>query len=112
MAAMLNLRQLPRAAFFVLAAAILVSACGNDCKHLANLICNCEATIAQQNRCHDAVSAANSNADLSHQQQDCCKSILEAGTCQCWRLREGDFAACGLTGDALTNPQFEFKCSQ
>lgn len=110
MAAMLNLKQLTLALCVALVGAGMVSACGNDCKHLANIICGCQLTVNEQNRCKDAVSAASENANLSNTQQNCCKSILEADTCKCDRLRNGDFAACGLTNAISEFPQF--KCSQ
>jgi len=110
MAAMLNLKQLTLALCVALVGAGMVSACGNDCKHLANIICGCQPTVNQQNRCNDAVSAANQNANLSNEQQNCCKSILEAGTCECYQIRDGNFAACGLIGDISEFPQF--KCGQ
>jgi hypothetical protein len=105
MAAMLSRKHCILTLFLVLIGACIVSACGNDCKDLANKICDCQPTLAQQQRCQNAVDAANSNANLSDKQQDCCKAILDADTCTCSRLEAGDFAACGLTNETSLFPQ-------
>lgn len=96
MAAMLKFKQLTVGLFVMLVGGYVVSACGNDCKDLADRICNCQATRAQQQRCQQAANAANGNTSLSSQEQDVCKKILDSGKCTCDALDAGDFAACGL----------------
>jgi hypothetical protein len=108
MAAMLSRKHTIVTVFLVFIGAYIVAACANDCKDLANKICDCQPTFSQQQRCQDAVDAANENADLSDKQQDCCKALLD--TCECDRLAAGDFAACGLTNESSTIP--DSKCSQ
>jgi hypothetical protein len=104
MASMVSLKNITLALCVVLIGGYIVSACGNDCKDLADKICNCEPTRAKRQRCQDAVNAANSNTDLSSEQQDRCKKISDSGECTCKALLDQDFAACGLANDPATVP--------
>ena len=78
---------------------VLISACGNPCKTLAEDVCKCEPTETLQRSCIGALSD-DSGEGPSTEQQNVCSELLSTtctGADLCERLANGDLEACGLT---------------
>jgi hypothetical protein len=74
----------------------LFVACGTPCKDLSDTICKCEPTDALQQACLQRVDAESQAVPLTEAEQDVCAGILDAETCTCDALADGDLVACGL----------------
>jgi hypothetical protein len=83
-------------ALLLVAAAALGVACDDPCTELANTICDCEDTESRQQTCRNEVEAKAEAKPPDDAAQDRCQSILDADTCNCDALAEGQLAACGL----------------
>jgi len=80
-------------------AALFAVGCGDPCYDLSKTICRCYTTDLQQQGCVSALDADAQGDRASEEEQAVCQEILDAKTCTCDALAEGDLAACGLAVD-------------
>jgi hypothetical protein len=81
---------------------LVVGGCGSPCTDLANKVCNCQPTRARREHCKTAIAAADKNISLSSEEDNRCQDVLDSGRCTCEALQGMDYAACGLSEDAIS----------
>ncbi len=86
-----------RTASLLLALAALSAGCQSDCYTLAQNICQCAASQAEQQSCISQIALINGTANPSS--ADLARCTQELNTCDCRMLETGTLAAkvaCGL----------------
>ena len=71
--------------------------CSDDCAVLADIICQCEPSLAQRESCRVELEAQQNNQPVgpSEEQQAACSAAIE--TCTCDALDENRTDQCGFT---------------
>ena len=82
---------------------LLVSGCKNPCKELADKVCSCKGTLAEQHACQTDINARKRFYEIPRTENEQeCQRILDAKTCTCKALDIGQIEGCGMTRDLPT----------
>lgn len=90
------MRRLLTAAGFILGAGLCMgSSCLNPCQQLAQKICSCEPTTAEQQACTRQAQLQQDQRTLTNEDRLYCQQTLV--NCECRALKEGKLEVCGLS---------------
>ncbi len=85
-----------RLSFLVpLLALAVLSACNDNCRNLANTLCNCAVNTNDKNTCLTGVANRASNISVSSEQDTYCGELLPLCDCHTVNTVQGKYA-CGL----------------
>lgn len=76
-----------------LASLLTLAACSDPCRALADKICSCRPSTAEQNACLEQVKATTAHEPSDSENQRCAELI---DGCTCEALEQNELAACGL----------------
>ena len=77
---------------------LFVWGCKNPCKELADKVCSCKSTLAEQHACQTNSNARKSFYEIPRTENEQeCQRILDAKTCTCKALDRGHIEGCGMT---------------
>ena len=75
---------------------ILLSACADPCRQVAEQVCACEPDQSRERSCLVEVGAASEAHEASEADLQACQRVVEANSCTCEALALGNLSACGL----------------
>ena len=69
--------------------------CGDPCKDLAEKVCACAPTAAEQEACAQRLGQLAQQQGANGATRSRCAELLARGQCTCKQLASGDLTACG-----------------
>ncbi|MEM7402611.1 MAG: hypothetical protein AAF310_01135 [Myxococcota bacterium] len=84
----------------------LLLGCRNPCKELADKVCSCKSTLAQQQVCQTNMSARKRFYEIPRTENESeCQRILDAKSCTCKALDRNEIDKCGMTRELPTQQE-------